>query len=163
MQRNEWFFRPITAAENPQIASIIRTVMTEFGTVGPGYSINDPEVDHIFESYQNDRSAYFVLEGVGKVLGGGGIGPLEGADDSVCELKKMYFLPEARGKGYGREIIQLLIDTAREIGYQQCYLETVERMAAANSLYQKMGFERRSCPMGNTGHSSCETYYVKKL
>jgi putative acetyltransferase len=50
--------RPIAVADNPAVAQIIRTVMTEFGAVGKGYSIEDPEVDAMYEAYQDPRSAY---------------------------------------------------------------------------------------------------------
>jgi putative acetyltransferase len=43
--------RTIRPGDNPQVAGIIRSVMTEFGAVGPGFSIMDPEVDHMYEAY----------------------------------------------------------------------------------------------------------------
>ena len=75
----------------------------------------------------------------------------------------MYFLPEARGHGWGRKLMEKCLDTARRLGYQKCYLETVERMQTANLLYKKMGFEALCGRMGDTGHGSCDTYLVKDL
>ena len=43
------------------------------------------------------------------------------------------------------------------------YLETVERMKRANILYEKMGFVPLKNNMGDTGHSSCDAYFVKDL
>ena len=79
------------------MGAIIREVMTSFGAYGPGYSINDPEVDAMSAHYLEPRAAFFVVEDDRRVLGGGGIGPLAGADVDVCELRKMYFLPAAAG------------------------------------------------------------------
>lgn len=157
--------RPIRPDDNAQTARLIRTVMTEFGCAGEGYSIHDPEVDHMFEAYNHERAAFFVITRPGDdtVLGCGGIGPLSGADLQICELKKMYFYPELRGHGLGQAIVSRCLQTARQLGYQQCYLETVARMEQANHLYQKMGFEKINAPMGNTGHCSCEAWYVKEL
>ncbi|MEM9920367.1 MAG: GNAT family N-acetyltransferase [Bacteroidota bacterium] len=155
--------RLIQANDNPAIAQIIRTVMTEYECVGEGYSINDPEVDQMFETYNNDRSAFFVLEDEEGLAGCGGIGPLANGDSSICELKKMYFYRRLRGRGLGRKLIELCLDRARQIGYKQCYLETVDRMAEANALYQKVGFRKLSCPVGDTGHSSCDAYYSLDL
>ncbi|MCB0630717.1 MAG: GNAT family N-acetyltransferase [Saprospiraceae bacterium] len=158
------FIRPIRPEDDAVIGAIIREVMTEFKTVGPGYSINDPEVNQMSAAYSNPaNSRYFVLETDGLVQGGGGIGPLENGEDDVCELRKMYFLPASRGQGWGRKMVQLCLDTARELGYKKCYLETVERMETANLLYNKMGFKALCGKMGDTGHSSCDTYFVKEL
>lgn len=156
--------RPMRPEDNPKMARIIREVMTEFNTVGPGYSINDPEVDHMFEAYQDAAtSRYFVLEIEGEVVGGGGIGPLANGDRTVCELRKMYFLPEARGRGWGRKMVEKCLTAARDLGYKRCYLETVERMETANLLYKKMGFEALCGRMGDTGHGGCDTYFAKEI
>ena len=93
--------RPITQADDAAMAAIIRTVMPEFGAVGCGFAISDPEVDWMSRAYAEPRHAYCVVERDGAVLGGGGIAPLAGGDGSTCELRKMYFLPEARGIGAG--------------------------------------------------------------
>jgi putative acetyltransferase len=157
-------FRLIRPEDNPVMARIIREVMTEFNTVGPGYSINDPEVDYMYEAYEAPgTSRYYVLEIDGQVVGGGGIGPLADSDAQVCELRKMYFLPAARGQGWGRKLLAKCLEAARELGYQKCYLETVQRMQTANLLYKKMGFEALCGKLGDTGHSGCDTYFVKNL
>ena len=151
--------RQIEQRDNKEIAAIIREVMTEFGASGEGFSIHDPEVDHMYETYSLVRSEYFVVEDKGRILGGAGIAPLAGGDEGVCELKKMYFLPEARGKGMGKEIIKRCLDWARACGYKTCYIETVVRMEAANKLYKSFGFKKIAAPMGNTGHHGCESFY----
>ena len=156
--------RPIQSADNPAMAKIIRTVMTEYGAVGPGYSINDPEVDTMYESYAGDRAVFYVVEEAdGTIIGGAGISQLEGGDPDVCELKKMYYLPVARGRGLGAKMLQKCIDAARQMGFRICYLETLERMPEAQRLYRKFGFEQLDGPMGNTGHGSCDRYYALTL
>lgn len=161
---NKSRLRLIRLEDNAVIADIIRKVMTEFQTVGPGYSINDPEVDQMYEAYRDPAtSRYFVLEVDERIVGGGGIGPLANGEEKVCELRKMYFLPIARGRGWGRKMMDRCLAAARELGYQKCYLETVERMESANRLYKKMGFETLCSRMGDTGHDGCDTYFVKDL
>jgi putative acetyltransferase len=155
--------RPIRPGDNAAMARIIRDVMTEFGAVGPGYSINDAEVDAMWEAYQGPRAAYFVVEDDGRLVGGGGVAPLEGGDPEVCELRKMYFVPGLRGRGIGRRLLSLCLDAARERGFRQCYLETLAGMSAAQRLYEAGGFRRIPSPMGGTGHTSCNTFYVMDL
>ncbi len=155
--------RLIQRGDDREMARIIRDVMTEFGAVGPGYSINDAEVDSMYEAYQGPRAAYFVVEDDGRLVGGGGVAPLDGGDPDVCELRKMYFVPGLRGRGIGRRLLALCLDAARERGFRQCYLETLAGMSSAQRLYEAAGFRRIPESMGSTGHTSCNTFYVMDL
>ena len=155
--------RPIRKRDNAQTASLIRDVMTEFQAVGEGYSIVDPEVDDMYGSYRNAQSFYCVIEANDKLVGCGGIAPLTGGDQFTCELRKMFFRPETRGLGLGRRLLLLLMDEARKRGYKKCYIETLERMSRANDLYRNSGFELLENPIGKTGHSSCDRWYLLNL
>ncbi len=75
----------------------------------------------------------------------------------------MYFLPEARGKGLGAQMIEKCLEKAKEFGFDQCYLETMPYMKAAKKLYQRNGFDFIDGPMGDTGHYSCNVWMIKKL
>ena len=151
--------RLILPEDNPAVASIIRTVMPEFGASGKGFAIHDPEVDHMYEAYSLGRAAYHVFVTEQRIVGGGGIAQLQGGDDGTCELKKMYFLPEARGKGMGQKVLAACIASARRFGYKTCYLETFNTMTLAMRLYEKSGFKKIPGPLGNTGHFACDTFY----
>jgi putative acetyltransferase len=138
--------------------------MTSYACVGDGFSITDPEVDHMYEAYDNENSKFFVIADTdNKIYGCGGIGPLIGGPSTTCELKKMYFYESARGQGLGKQMMELCLATARQLGYTYCYLETVTRMERANHLYAKYGFTKLKTQIGGTGHSGCDTYYQKKL
>ena len=149
--------RPITTADDAAMAAIIRGVMPEFGATGDGFAINDPEVDWMHRAYSQPRCAYFVVEREGRVVGGAGVAPLEGGDPGVCELRKMYFLPEARGIGAGAAMMARCLQAARELGFRQCYLETLTGMDSAMKLYERSGFRRISCSRGHTGPGGCNT------
>ena len=155
--------RPITTADDAAMAAIIRGVMPEFGATGDGFALNDPEVDWMHRAYSQPRCAYFVVEREGRVVGGAGVAPLEGGDPAVCELRKMYFLPEARGIGAGAAMMARCLQAARELGFGQCYLETLTGMDSAMKLYERSGFRRISCSMGHTGHGGCNTFYLLEL
>jgi putative acetyltransferase len=163
MKVNNFTIRPIQPEDAARMAYIIREVMTAHGASGEGFSIHDAEVDDMYTAYQTERSAYFVIEHKGQVYGGAGIAPLLGGDEHTCELKKMYFLPEARGKGLAAAIADRCLDAARSFGFQLCYLETITEMAAANRFYQRYGFKALDGPMGATGHSACSAFYVMAL
>jgi putative acetyltransferase len=155
--------RPIQPPDNPAVAAIIRAVMTEYGAVGCGFSIQDAEVDAMFEAYPPPRSAFFVVEAEGRILGCGGMGPLRGGAAGVCELRKMYFLPELRGSGLGTRLLLMILDAARVAGYTLCYLETLETMHEARKLYLRQGFKAVPQALGNTGHSSCNRFMTRDL
>ncbi len=155
--------RPIQPADDPQVAQLIRSVMTEYGAVGPGYSIEDPEVDHMCETYTRPGHAYWVLEDGRQILGGGGYGPLAGGEGCLGELRKMYFYASLRGRGLGRRLLQHCLDQARAAGYTHCYLESLSRMQEAERLYRRAGFSALDQPLGCTGHTACDTYFLKAL
>jgi len=155
--------RLIRPEDNPAVAQIIRQVMTEFGAVGCGFSIEDTEVDSMFEAYPVPDSAFFVIERDGRLLGCGGVGPLAEGEPGVCELRKMYFLRELRGSGLGTRLLKILLNTARDAGYTSCYLETMDNMSQARQLYLKHGFKLIESPLGNTGHGSCNRFMAMDL
>jgi putative acetyltransferase len=159
----DYLLRPIETRDDPEMARIIRTVMPEFGATGSGFAINDPEVDWMSRAYAQPRSAYFVMERNGRIVGGGGLAPLLGGDDRTCELRKMYFLPAARGMGAGAAMMARCLRAAREFGFSQCYLETLRGMDAAMRLYERSGFQRLQAPMGATGHGGCNAFYLLDL
>jgi len=155
--------RPIRTDDDAAMADVIRTVMPEFGATGSGFAISDPEVDWMSRAYAAPRHAYFVLERDGRVLGGAGVAPLAGGDADVCELRKMYFLPEARGSGAGTAMMARCLDAARSLGFTRCYLETLTGMDAAMRLYERSGFHRIDDAMGATGHGGCNRFYLLDL
>ncbi|MBK8067420.1 MAG: GNAT family N-acetyltransferase [Rhodanobacteraceae bacterium] len=163
MSGERFKIRPISAADDAAMAAIIRSVMPEFGADGPGFAIHDPEVDAMSAAYAAPRHRYFVVERDGHVEGGGGIAPLAGGDGSVCELRKMYFLPSLRGIGAGAALMRACLAFAREAGFRQCYLETLTGMDQAQALYERSGFRRISQSLGQTGHFGCNRFYLLDL
>lgn len=155
--------RPIQPSDNGQLAMIIRNTLAEFDANRPGTVYFDSSTDKLSELFLTPKSAYFVAEAEGKILGGGGIYPTEGLPEGTCELVKMYLLPEARGIGLGRTLIEQCLQTARENGFQQVYLETLTELHLALKIYEKFGFKYLSAPLGNTKHFGCGLWMLKKL
>lgn len=162
-RQSPYTIEAIAPADAAGMAAVIRKVMPEFGASGPGFAIHDPEVDEMYAAYQAPGCAYFVVRRQGRVVGGGGVAPLAGGDRKTCELRKMYFLPELRGLGLGRKLMNRCLDSARALGYSHCYLETLESMKQARALYAKNGFEPLAGPLGDTGHFGCDAWYLKPL
>jgi putative acetyltransferase len=157
-------FRSIQPPDDAAVAAIIRQVMPEFGADGPGFALHDPEVDHMSRAYSIPGAAYFVVvdEG-GMVVGGAGVAALDGGEPGVCELRKMYFRPEVRGKGTGEALLRHCLTTAKALGYRTCYLETLTGMDQAIRLYTKVGFKPLCGALGRTGHGGCDHWFALEL
>lgn len=157
--------RPIQPQDNAQLAHIIRDVSKEFGLAAEsGFAVADPILDELYNVYAQPNSHYWVIENeYGEIFGGGGVSPLQG-ETIISEIQKMYFLPEIRGLGFARKILELAFDFAQQHGFNACYLETTQNLHQAIKLYEKLGFEHLTAPKGNTGHShACEIWMLKPL
>tara|TARA_B100000609_G_scaffold86918_1_gene69382 strand:+ start:19 stop:498 length:480 start_codon:yes stop_codon:yes gene_type:complete len=155
--------RPINESDNKHIAIILREVLIEMDIPKTGSAYEDPEIDKMYESYQSNRSIYFVVEENDKILGGAGINPLKDGDSDICELQKMYFHKSLRGRGIGNKIIELCLNFAVEYNFKKCYIETMPNMVNAQKLYLRKGFYYINNPLGNTGHTACPIWMLKNL
>jgi GNAT superfamily N-acetyltransferase len=81
-----------------------------------------------------------ILEIDGVVVSMGALRKLE---EGIAEIKRMYIRPEQRGHGYGKEMMNKLIDAAKQFGYSTLRLDTAEFMTAARHTYESAGFKAR--------------------
>ena len=158
-----WVIRKIEKRDNQSVAQLIRAVFDELNIPKVGTAYADPYLDLMFEEYSKPKSAYFVVENEGRIVGVAGVAPLENEVETICELQKMYFLPETRGLGIGSQMMAICLQSAKDFGFESCYLETMPYMLDAHKLYKKVGFEYIDSPMGCTGHTSCPVWMLKKL
>ena len=155
--------RKINKEDNAEVAQLIRAIFDELEIPKVGTAYEDPYLDLMCEEYNKARSVYYVVENNGKIVGAAGIAPLQNEAENICELQKMYFLPEARGIGIGTEMMDVCLQRAKNLGFEKCYLETMPFMLDAQKLYKKAGFEYIDAPMGSTGHVSCPVWMLKEL
>lgn len=160
---NTWKIREIKPEDNQQVKDLIRNVLVEMGVPKVGTAYEDKALDDMTSEYKGERQAYFVVEENSKIIGGAGIAPLTGLEEKVCELQKMYFLPEARGRGIGTDMINKCLQFGSDQKFKKCYIETLPYMENARKLYNKSGFEVIEKPLGNTGHYNCTVFMIKDL
>ena len=155
--------REIQQQDNQQVKKVIQDVLVEMGVPKVGTAYEDKALDDMTAEYMAERKAYFVIEKNNQIIGCCGIGPLPGFEEKICELQKMYFLPEARGRGLGAQMMDTCLKYAKSQGYKKCYIETLPYMKDACKLYKKIGFEELEKPLGNTGHYNCTVWLIKDL
>lgn len=155
--------REIQPEDNKQMEAVIREVFIEYNLPLAGTAYADAETPKMFESYAGDKEVYFVVTVDGKVEGGGGLKPLNNAQNEVCEIQKMYFSNRLRGKGYGKKLFLKCLETAKTYGFKKAYLETIPELKEAIHIYETNGFKFLDGPLGDTGHFNCGVWMLKDL
>lgn len=155
--------RLIEAKDNVALAAVIRAALTEFGANKPGTVYYDPTTDALFELFATPGSIYYVAEQDDQILGGCGIFPTVGLPDKTCELVKLYLAPSARGTGLGKALMLKAMEWAKQAGYEDVYLETMPELSNAVTMYEKLGYNRLTKSLGNTGHDGCSIWMLKAL
>jgi GNAT superfamily N-acetyltransferase len=99
--------------------------------------------------------AFVVGYEEGKPICGGGIKRLP---DGACEIKRMYVVPEARGRGAGRELLAALEDAARALGHTIARLDTGSRQPGAERMYRAAGY----APIANFNANPVASFFGEK-
>lgn len=154
--------REIEKKDNKKIEAVIRDCLMEFGADHDGTTWADPNLGRFSEIYNTEGNKYWVVENEsGEIFGGAGIGQLP-EEEGVCELQKMYCLPDARGTGISHTLMDAALEYAKKY-YKKCYLETMGNMVAAQKFYEKYGFKRTCDAAAVTKHFACDVHYIKEL
>lgn len=155
--------RPIQQSDDAELGKLIKSVLAEYKANKPGTAYFDESTAHLSEVFKAAKSAYWVLIENNKIIGGAGVFPTSGLPDQTCELVKLYLYPEARGRGFGKLLMEKCFEAAKELGYEKIYLETMPELNQAVNMYEKMGFEKLCGALGNSGHFGCDIWMLKKL
>jgi putative acetyltransferase len=97
------------------------------------------DIDDVYSHYLDNGGTFLVLLDQERVVGSGAIRRL---NDGICELKRMWFLKEYRGRGLANNMVQLLLDFARNAGYKKVRLDLFDEQKQAQALefYKRIGF-----------------------
>jgi GNAT superfamily N-acetyltransferase len=149
--------RLATNRDGERILALVFEVLTEYG-LRPDIESSESDLKDIEATYLKSGGVFEVVEdGLGKLLGTVGLYPV---DEVTCKLRKMYLIPEARGRGLGRRMLERAIGHARRLGFKTLVLETVSVMKEAIRLYTASGFR----PKRQTAVSPrCDQVYSLEL
>ncbi len=144
-------------ADCERVKTLVNSVLMEYGLT-PEPEGTDADLEDLEKHYINRGGVFELLEGTkGELLGTVGLYPLEG---ETIELRKMYFVPELRGHGWGKSTMRRMIVTARELGFKRITLETHSALKEAIGLYKSFGF----IPSCEGKHSArCDQVYLLEL
>ena len=155
--------RRVKKSDNKHLADLIRAAFVEYDAPRKGTVFSDPTTDNLYELFQNKKSILWVAENGEEILGCCGIYPTDGLPNGCAELVKFYLLAKARGNGLGTKLMKQSIESAKELGYSEVYIETLPEFDNAVGMYERAGFEKLEKPLGDSGHTGCDIWMIKKL
>jgi GNAT superfamily N-acetyltransferase len=100
--------------------------------------------------------AFVIVREDGRAVAGGGVRRLS---DGVCEIKRMFVVPSARGRGHGRRLLEALERVAADLGYARVRLDTAVSMTTAMALYRSAGYR----PIPDYNGNSYASFWGEKV
>jgi GNAT superfamily N-acetyltransferase len=142
-----------TTGDDPEARALVDAMIEEVGAwyepgLPAGSSASPAELSP-------PGGGFVVLAEAGRALAGGGIKRL---DDEACEIKRMYVVPAARGRGLGRALLAALEDLALDMGYAVARLDTGAKQPGAQRMYECAGYE----PVADYNGNPYASYWGEK-
>ena len=110
---------------------------SEFLQVDLCFQDFEQELQTLHQVYSPPKGCIILAKQNDKTVGCIALKPI---GDGVCEMKRLYVCPEARGTGLGRKLVEELIIFAKKSSYQSMKLDTVSKLREAIKLYRSLGF-----------------------
>jgi putative acetyltransferase len=153
----DYLIRDWQESDRTSAASVIEQVLQEYGLSWEA-SGADKDVLEVETFYLSVGGEFWVVEHQGQIVGTGAYYPTIRGDRAV-EIRKMYLLPNVRGKGLGKFLLTQLEETITAKGFQEIWLETASVLKEAILLYEKNGYQRTT----GVDTKRCDRIYIKYL
>ena len=150
--------REAMADDAGAIRAVVAAVMSEYG-LSSDLDGNDGDLRDFIAVYNERGGSFRVVTSIeGDIVGCGGLYPI---DEQQAEIRRMYLLPQARGLGIGRKLLEDLISLAKERHFERVVLETASVLKEAIALYRNRGF----VPVVHAGGAlrQCDQAYALQL
>lgn len=130
---------------------LVTALEQELRGLYPGYSFDGPGMPQVAPANFTSPDGLFVVGW----LGGDAVccGGLKRHSAEACEIKRMYVVPECRGHGFGRALLDHLEHEARALGYVFARLGTGDCQMAARRMYERAGYVSGEPFAGNPFHA----------
>jgi ribosomal protein S18 acetylase RimI-like enzyme len=133
----ELMWRPIKEQDDKALGEVLSNALIEFG-----YAVTDPMIYKLSQVYTKPGNAYWVLVDKAnndKIYGGCGFAKKGLPTSKTSVIQKFYFAPEIRELGYGKKLLNFVLQNAAA-QYDDIQLVTGAHMQGAQALYKKLGF-----------------------
>ena len=161
--RQRFALRPISRDDDAAVTAMLTHTFSPAELPGAAQMLRADTMARPSAAYTEARAAYFIVESEGRIVGGGGFGPLPGARIEVCELRELWLLPEARGQGAATELAEHCLAVALAFGYRHCYAELLHTLRPAMRLLERLQFSLLNQPVGRTGRYLCDRWFLRDL
>lgn len=132
----EILIRHAQAADIPEVREMLREYV-EWIDLDLAFQEIETELAELPGDYSPPEGVLLVVPEGHRLLATIALRPYDG---TVCEMKRLFVRPEARGRGLAKQLITRLLDEARRIGYTEIRLDTLPMMTDAQTLYANLGF-----------------------
>lgn len=153
----DFLVRDWNQSDRALAAAVIGSVLVEYG-LGWEPLGADRDVLEIETYYLAAGGEFWVVESQGQIVGTAGYYPFHRGEKAV-EVRKMYLLPQLRGLGLGKFLLQELEKAIAAKGFQQIWIETASVLIEAIKLYESSGYQ----PATGVETARCDRIYVKTL
>lgn len=153
----DFLIRDWQSCDRNFVAQIICSVLAEYGLHWEPKDA-DRDVLQVEDYYLRVGGEFWVIECQGKLVGTGAYYPVTRGEKAV-EIRKMYFLPEVRGRGLGKYLLQQLEIAIADRGFEQVWIETASVLIEAVKLYESAGYQ----PAMGVETIRCDRIYFKQL
>ncbi|HWF55218.1 MAG TPA: GNAT family N-acetyltransferase [Solirubrobacteraceae bacterium] len=143
----------VDAGDGERLVVAMRAEMAE---LYPGLVLDGEQMPKAGPAELSPPGGAFVVgyEGAVAVCCGG----VKRLDRAACEIKRMYVIPDARGRGLARVLLHELEEIARRLGYVIARLDTGPRQLGARRIYESEGY----APIGNFNANPVATFFGEK-
>jgi putative acetyltransferase len=155
LQYNEFLIRPWEPRDRAAAADAIARVLAEYGLPWEPTGA-DSDVLNVERCYQEVGGEFWVVEHHGKIVGTAAYYPIP-RGNNAAEIRKMYLLPQVRGLGLGRFLLQQLERAIEAANFQEIWIETASVLHEAVRLYESYGYQ----PATGVETPRCDRVYVK--
>lgn len=153
----DFLIRSWEKRDRASVSSLIAKVLAEYGLHWDPTD-TDRDVVEVETFYQQTGGEFWVVEDQGKLVGSAGYYPISRGNQAV-EIRKMYLLPEVRGKGLGQFLLTQLESAISQQNYQEIWVETATVLKEAIKLYEKNGYQLSE----DVATPRCDRAYIKFL
>lgn len=118
--------------DQEEIVDLVSKILKEHG-----FQLNQ-QLDSDLYDIKNEYLKFFIIRSQQNIIGCIGIKKLS---NKLAQFKRLYVLPEERGRGMGRELLQKAINFCLKHGFEKIVLDTTIRNKTAIKLFKEFGFQ----------------------